>query len=159
MNLKPQLQMLLEYGNSEVMSRDTLENVVIPALLPFAKRLRASHFYAYVESDRRPVSISYKNRHNPELSKELLLGFKSRSDAARHPDYDPSEMQIVQRGVIVFLLDLICFAELDAGVFFLQKGNLKTGTEVPAEQLRTALKAQAQYQAKNPDSSTHSNLA
>jgi hypothetical protein len=144
MNLKPQLQLLLANIPGRALSPEMIEHVIFPTLIPIAKRLGSSTFYTFVErgyGDYAPVSFTLAHNFKPnETPKNVVMNFKCRADALRYRDFEPERMQVVQQGVIFLLLDLITYPEVDAGFFYVQKGNLKQGIEVTTQSLSQRLR-------------------
>ncbi|BFM40564.1 hypothetical protein [Synechocystis sp. LKSZ1] len=144
MNLKPQLQLLLTDMPGRALSPEVVEQILFPTLIPIAKRLGSSTFYTFVEQGEgnyAPVSFTLAHNFKPnETPKNVVMSFKCRADALRYPDFEPERMEVVQRGVIFLLLDLITYPEVDAGFFYVQKGNLKQGIEVTTQSLSQRLR-------------------
>lgn len=84
MNLKKQLQELLDDALKFEISPLVIEKAIIPGLVKLAKPLKHSSYYVWQNHDNQLISTILKNRTNPNLEKKVIYAFPNIAIAQNH---------------------------------------------------------------------------
>ena len=150
MNLKKQLQELIDNGLKFDISPVIFENAIIPALVKLAKPFKNSHFYVWENSDDQFVVTVLENRANPKLRKRVIYAFSSfaiaENFAENFLDYDPQTMEIVEIPVThLFFHTVGIKAEaLDSLIFVKQQGNNLQFQELECKDIKRSIQEKFQ---------------
>lgn len=138
MNLRKQLQPIVDRAADFGISPIVMERAIVPSLVRLAKFLKQSQYCVWENQERRLVATVLGNRIKPDITKKVILAFPSAAIAASHPDFDPQTMVLVDADVthLIFQTLAIPEGELDSLIFFNKKGNGLEVREITCQEIR-----------------------
>lgn len=144
MNLKEQLQDIINHSSKFDLSPIVIEKAIAPVLVKFAKPLQNIYYIWQNKSDSEEgelVITILENRVNPKLTKKVIYAFPSIAIAVNFLKVDSRTTDIVEIPVThLFFYTLgIPSEELESIIFVRKTGNNLQFQEVKCDQINKAV--------------------
>ena len=143
MDLKQQLQILIDQAPQDGVTPEVIEKAVNPVLKNFATQLKQNAYFAYQSVQGNWLLTTLSNRRDPMLEKKVIYAFSTLEDAKlfEQADGDRPDPNLTAQLVPVthILFQLFALKQLDSLVFFENVGSLSNGTEVHRQDLQKAI--------------------
>jgi len=150
MDLDQQIQLLIDNAPQDG-TTPRIVAAIAPALKMLAAQLRHPQYYILQTLDRDWVLTTLSNRTHPNVEKQVIYAFPTRSDAVAGA-LAPRTLRAIAQPVPVthILFQMVALDTVDSTVFFETPGNLISGTEVLRQDVQSLIQAQLQQHLSAP---------
>ena len=143
MDLEQQLQNLISEAPQYGVPASIMEYGVVPVLRTYAQQLDHQKYYLRQTLENNLVLTVLTNHQNPTIEKKVIYAFPSVTDAAKFPDSNIDDANVVAQEFPVgqILFQMFTMKDIDSIIFVDQPNNYQQSKEIYCEKLQTAIKA------------------
>lgn len=150
MDLKQQLQILVDDAAKFGIAPLVLEQAVTPVLELFARQLNHLEYFVLQNFSQDWVLITINNPEQIDRTKQVIYAFVTVKDAATFQGSQDPEIIAVPIPVTHLLFELFSIQQVDSIIFFDTSGNLDRGVEVKRDRLESFIFQQIQQLKQIP---------
>ena len=151
MDLKPQLQILIDDAPNYGLSSVVIEQAIAPVLEILAQQLGHLEYYILQNLSDEWVLYSTRDQDPNESPKKVIYAFSSLQDAANFQGKQDPNLLAVPLPITHILFRLFSLASIDSMIFFPQAGSLNTAIELKQSDLKDLIQQQLKELVNIPD--------
>lgn len=151
MDLKPQLQILIDDAPNYGLSSVVIEQAIAPVLEILGQQLEHLEYYILQNLSDEWVLYSISDRDQNQSPKKVIYAFSSLQDAADFQGKQDPNILAAPLPITHILFRLFSLASIDSMVFFTQPGNFKTAIELKRNDLQNLIQQQLKQLVNIPN--------
>ncbi|MDJ0531667.1 MAG: hypothetical protein QNJ70_04080 [Xenococcaceae cyanobacterium MO_207.B15] len=144
MDLKPQLQILIDDAPNHGLSSVVIEKAIAPVLEILAQQLEHLEYYILQNLSDEWVVYSISEQDQNQSPKRVIYVFSAVQDAGSFQGQQDPNIIAVPLPITHILFRLFSLSSIDSMVFFTQPGNLNTAIELKRSDLQNLIQQQLQ---------------
>ncbi len=151
MDLKQQLQILIDDAPNYGLSSVVIEQAIAPVLEILGQQLEHLEYYILQNLSDEWVLYSISDQDKNQSPKKVIYAFSSLQDAADFQGKQDPNILAAPLPITHILFRLFSLASIDSMVFFTQPGNLNTAIELKRSDLQNLIQQQLKQLVNIPD--------
>ncbi|MEL6496359.1 MAG: hypothetical protein AAFQ41_14740 [Cyanobacteria bacterium J06623_7] len=148
MNLKQQLQLIIDNAASHGVPPLVVQKAIAPTLESYARQLQQLEYYVLqnLKADWVVTTIN-----NPQLQQEkrVIYAFVSVRDAAVFQGQEEENLVAVPIAIVQLLFRLLALSSVDSIIFLENSHNLNSGREIERRHLSAQIEQQLKQLSKS----------
>ncbi|MDJ0649401.1 MAG: hypothetical protein QNJ60_11910 [Xenococcaceae cyanobacterium MO_188.B19] len=151
MDLKPQLQILIDDAPNHGLSTVVIEQAIAPVLEILGQKLGHLEYYILQNLSEEWILYNVGNQKEQDSFKKVIYAFSSVKDADNFQENKDSDVLAIPIPITHILFRLFSLTSIDSMVFFTQAGNFKTAIELKRTDLQTLIQQQLKQLVNIPN--------
>ena len=151
MDLKQQLQILIDDAPNYGLSSVVIEQAIAPVLEILGRQLGHLEYYILQNLSDEWVLYSISDQDQNQSPKKVIYAFSSLQDAAGFQGKQDPNVLAAPLPITHILFRLFSLASIDSMVFFTKPGNLNTAIELKRSDLQNLIQQQLKQLVNIPN--------
>ncbi|MDJ0680618.1 MAG: hypothetical protein QNJ18_12225 [Xenococcaceae cyanobacterium MO_167.B52] len=151
MDLKPQLQILINDAPNHGLSTVVIEQAIAPVLEILGQKLGHLEYYILQNLSEEWIVYNVGNPEEKESFKKVIYGFSSVKDADNFQENKDNDVLAIPIPITHILFRLFSLTSIDSMVFFTEPGNFKTAIELKRNDLQNLIQQQLKQLVNIPN--------
>ncbi len=151
MDLKPQLQILINDAPNHGLSTVVIEQAIAPVLEILGQKLGHLEYYILQNLSEEWIVYNVGNPEEKDSFKKVIYAFSSVKDADNFQENKDNDVLAISIPITHILFRLFSLTSIDSMVFFTEPGNFKTAIELKRNDLQNLIQQQLKQLVNIPN--------
>ena len=151
MDLKPQLQILINDAPNHGLSTVVIEQAIAPVLEILGQKLGHLEYHILQNLSEEWIVYNVGDQEEKDSFKKVIYAFSSVKDADNFQENKDNDLLAIPIPITHILFRLFSLTSIDSMVFFTEPGNFKTAIELKRNDLQNLIQQQLKQLVNIPD--------